>query len=77
MAQQSLQEFRREFDDSVTKLVAEKGKSTLLLTRQQHDSIVYRLLEMRNDDVRKLTKDYRMINKYEVYGINGEKSRGK
>ena len=76
MAQQSLQEFRREFDDSVTKLVAEKGKSTRL-TRQQHDSIVYRLLEMRNNDVRKLTKDYRMINKYEVYDINEEKGWGK
>ena len=72
MAQQSLQEFRREFDDSVTKLVAEKGKS-ILLTRQQHDSIVYRLLEMINNNARKLTKDYRMINKYEVYDINGEK----
>ena len=73
MAQQSLQEFRREFDDSVKKLVAEKGKSTLLLTRQQYDAIVNRLLEMRNNDVRKSTKDYRMLNKYEVFDVNAEK----
>ena len=57
MAQQSLQEFRREFDDTVAKVVADKGKSTLFLTRKQHDIIVHSLLEIGNNDLRKSTKN--------------------
>ena len=68
---QSLDEFRKAFNEAIKNLSEEKGLSSVLISRESYNAIVERLTEIANSPgEKKSSKDYRLMNRYELYSVS-------
>merc|ERR1712013_126849 len=66
---------RRQFDLKLIELFDKKDQSSSHLTGNKYQWIINRLVAIKVGEVKKVTKDYRLVKTYELVGIpSGDKT---